>query len=415
MNNNRRKVVVTGLGVVSPIGIGVDTFWNAVKNETNGIGPITLFDKSDIKINVNAEVKNFDPKDYLDPKSARRLERYTQFALISGGEAIKDSCLDMSKEDPYRVGVSYGCGVGSIQIIVKNVISLYERGPRAVEPLLIPLLLTNMAAGNIAIAHGIKGKNINIAVACATGTYSIGEGFRSIQYNDADVMVVGGCEAPHTLIGTVGFGALGAITTSSDPNRASIPFDKERSGFVMGEGGGALILEEEQHALKRGAKIYAEIVGYGATSDAYHITAPRPDASCAAESMRLALRDAGITPDKIDYINAHGTSTKYNDLYETNAIKDVFKDHAKKLRINSTKSMIGHLMGEAGAVEGVVSVLSIKDGFVHRTINHRVFDEELDLNYMFEKGEYCPVNYALSNSFGFGGHNSTIIFKRYDN
>lgn len=411
--DNKRKVVVTGLGVVSPIGIGTDTFWTAVKNETNGIAPITLFDASDIKTKVNAEVKNFDPKDYLDPKSARRLERFTQFALISSGEAMKDSGIDMFKEDPYRVGVSYGCGVGSIQIIVKNVLSLHEKGPRAVEPLLIPLLLTNMAAGNIAIAHGIKGKNINIAVACATGTYSIGEGFRSIQYGDADVMVVGGSEAPHTLIGTVGFGALGATTSTSDPNRASIPFDKERNGFVMGEGAGALILESEEHALKRGAKIYAEIVGYGATSDAYHLTAPRPDASCSAESMRLAIKDAGVKTSDIDYINAHGTSTKYNDLYETNAIKEVFGEHAKKIRINSTKSMIGHLMGGAGAVEGVVSVLTISDGFVHRTINHKVYDEELDLNYMFDKGEKCNVNYALSNSFGFGGHNSTIIFKKY--
>ena len=414
MKASKRRVVVTGIGVVSPIGIGASAFWDSVKKGTNGIDNITLFDASDIKVKLNAEVQNFDPTEYLDPRSARRLERFTQFAVVAANEAMKDSRIDMEKEDPYRIGVSVGSGVGSIQIISKNVLSLDKIGPRGVEPLLIPSLLTNMAAGNIAIAHNLRGKNINVAAACATGGLSIGEAFRSIQYGDADVMLAGGTEAPHTKIGTIAFAALGAETTASDKNRASIPFDKERSGFVMGEGAGVVVLEELERAKKRGAKIYAEVIGYGATSDAYHITAPRDDASSTIKAIELALEDAGVDGNVVDYINAHGTSTKYNDLYETIAIKTVFKEHAKDIRINSTKSMIGHLMGAAGGVEFVTTVLSVQNDFVHQTINHKVDDEELTLNYMFDGGENCRVNYAISNSFGFGGHNATLLIKKFD-
>lgn len=413
MGIKRNRVVITGMGVVSPIGIGLDNYWTAVKKGTNGIAPITLFDTTDCKIKLAAELKNFDPKDYLDGRAARRLERFAQLGLIASNEAIKDSGIDMEKEDPYRVGTSVGCGVGSIQILEINIKNLLESGPKGVAPLLIPSLLTNMAAANVSIAHGARGKCINVATACATGNYSIGEAFRSIQCGDADVMISGGTEAPHTRLGTIAFGALNANTPVEDPQRASIPFDKERSGFVMGEGAGVVILENLDHALARKAKIYAEVVGYGATSDAFHITAPREDGDAALKAMEFALKDGDVDPSKIDYINAHGTSTMYNDLYETRAIKTLFKEHAKKLKVNSTKSMIGHLMGAAGAVEFITTALSVKNDFVHATINHKVDDEELDLNYMFKGGEACTVNYAMTNSFGFGGHNATLVLKKY--
>lgn len=409
----KRRVVVTGLGAITPIGNDVESFWNALKEKKVGIGPITYFDTTDYKAKLAAEVKGFEPKEYMDPKAAKRMEKFSQFAVAASKQALEDSGLDMSKEDPYRVGVAVGSGIGSLQSVEREYKKLLEKGPGRVNPLLVPLMISNMAAGNVSIQFGLKGKSINIVTACATGTHCIGEAFRSIQYGEADVMVAGGAEASITPIGVAGFTALTALNTTDDPMRASIPFDKDRNGFIMGEGAGVVILESLEHALARGAKIYAELCGYGATSDAFHITSPAEDGSGAAKAMEFAIQDAGLKPEDVDYINSHGTGTHHNDLFETMAIKTAFGDHAYKVKINSTKSMIGHLLGAAGGVEFITCVKSIEDGFVHATAGLEKQDEECDLDYTKGDGVKMDVNCAISNSLGFGGHNATLLVKKY--
>ena len=408
----KRRVVVTGMGAITPIGNDVETFWNSLKNGTVGIGPITTFDTADFKAKLAAQVKDFDPKQYMDNKAARRMERFSQFAVAAAREALEDAGIDMTKEDPFRVGVSVGSGIGGLDAIERETKKMIEKGPNRINPLLVPLMISNMAAGNIGIQFGLKGKNINVVTACATGTHSIGEAFRSIQYGEADVMVAGGSEASITPIGIAGFAALTALSTSEDPMRASIPFDKERNGFVMGEGAGIVVLESLEHAQARGAKIYAELGGYGATCDAYHITSPAEDGSGAAKAMEVAVADAGLTMEDVDYVNAHGTGTHHNDLFETRAIKLAFGDHARKLKINSTKSMVGHLLGAAGGVEFIDCVKSIQEGFVHVTAGLKVDDEECDLDYTKGQGVAMDVNCAISNSLGFGGHNATLLVKK---
>lgn len=407
-----RRVVVTGMGAITPIGLGVDEFWESVKQGKTGFAPITKFDASEYKCRLAAEVKGFDARNYMDPKTARRMELFCQYAVAASREALEDSGLDLEQEDPFRVGVSVGSGIGSLQAMEREHEKLVNRGPSRVSPMLVPLMITNMAAGNVSIQFGLKGKSINVVTACATGTNSIGEAFRSIQYGEADVMVAGGTESSVTPIGIAGFTALTALSSSEDATRCSIPFDKERSGFIMGEGAAVVILEELEHALKRGAHIYAEVAGYGCTSDAYHITSPAEDGSGAAKAMEYAINDAGVSREEITYINAHGTSTHHNDLFETRAIKLLFGDHAKELKVNSTKSMVGHLLGAAGAIEFITCVKELQEGYIHPTVGYQVPDEELDLDYCRE-----PVNgdfrYALSNSLGFGGHNASILVKKY--
>ena len=409
----KRRVVVTGMGAITPVGNDVETFWNSLKNGTVGIGPITTFDTADFKAKLAAQVKDFDPKQYMDNKAARRMERFSQFAVAAAREALEDAGIDMTKEDPFRVGVSIGSGIGGLDAIERETKKMIEKGPNRINPLLVPLMISNMAAGNIGIQFGLKGKNINVVTACATGTHSIREAFRSIQYGEADVMVAGGSEASITPIGIAGFAALTALSTSEDPMRASIPFDKERNGFVMGEGAGIVVLESLEHAQARGAKIYAELGGYGATCDAYHITSPAEDGSGAAKAMEVAVADAGLTMEDVDYVNAHGTGTHHNDLFETRAIKLAFGDHARKLKINSTKSMVGHLLGAAGGVEFIDCVKSIQEGFVHVTAGLKVDDEECDLDYTKGQGVAMDVNCAISNSLGFGGHNATLLVKKF--
>ena len=410
----KTRVVVTGMGAITPIGNDVDSFWNGLKNNQVGIGPITYFDTADFKCKLAAQVKDFSAKDYMDSKAARRMELFSQYAVAAAKQALDQAGIDLEKEDPFRVGVSVGSGIGSLQAVERDCRKLFEKGPSRVNPLLVPLMISNMAAGNVAIQFGLKGKCINVVTACATGTHSIGEAFRSIQYGEADVMVAGGTEASITPIGVAGFTALTALNTTDDPARASIPFDKERNGFIMGEGSGIVVLESLEHAQARGAKILAELAGYGATCDAYHITSPAEDGSGAAKAMEVAIKDAGIRPEDIDYVNAHGTSTHHNDLFETKAIKLTLGDHAYKVKINSTKSMIGHLLGAAGGVEFIVCVKSIQDGFIHQTMGTREADEECDLNYAIGAPVEKDVNYVLTNSLGFGGHNATLLLKKYE-
>ena len=409
----KTRVVVTGMGAITPIGNDVDSFWNGLKNNQVGIGPITYFDTADFKCKLAAQVKDFSAKDYMDPKAARRMELFSQYAVAAAKQALDQAGIDLEKEDPFRVGVSVGSGIGSLQAVERDCRKLFEKGPSRVNPLLVPLMISNMAAGNVAIQFGLKGKCINVVTACATGTHSIGEAFRSIQYGEADVMVAGGTEASITPIGVAGFTALTALNTTDDPARASIPFDKERNGFIMGEGSGIVVLESLEHAQARGAKILAELVGYGATCDAYHITSPAEDGSGAAKAMEVAIKDAGIRPEDIDYVNAHGTSTHHNDLFETKAIKLALGDHAYKVKINSTKSMIGHLLGAAGGVEFIACVKSIEDGFVHATAGYQVPDEECDLDYTPGQGVAMDVNCAITNSLGFGGHNASLVVKKF--
>ena len=407
-----RRVVVTGLGAVTPIGNNVDDFWAAVKAGKIGFDHITKFDTTDYKCHIAAELKDFNPQDFMDRKAAKRMEPFSQYAVAAAKQAIDDSGLDIEKEDPYMVGCAIGSGVGSLQAMERETQKLYEKGPNRVNPLLVPLMICNMAAGNVSIQFGLKGKSINDVTACATGTNTIGEAYRSIQYGEADVMVAGGTEGSVCPIGIAGFTALTALSTVDDPTKCSLPFDKNRSGFVMGEGAGVVILEELEHAKARGAKIYAEVVGYGCSSDAYHITSPQEDGAGAARAMTNAMSDAGVTPADVKYINAHGTGTHHNDLFETRAIKLAFGDEAANLKINSTKSMIGHLLGAAGAVEFITCVKEIQDGFIHKTVGYETPDEEIDLNYC--KDSYKePVEYALSNSLGFGGHNASILLKAY--
>lgn len=411
MGKNRR-VVVTGMGAITPIGNSVEEFWNGIKEGKTGFGPITYFDTADYRCKLAAEVKDFDPAQYMDKKSARRMEQFCQFAVAAAGQAISDAGLIMEQEDPYMVGCSVGSGIGSLQAMEREYDRLKEKGPGRVGPMLVPLMISNMAAGNVSIAYGLKGKSLNVVTACATGTHSIGEAYRTIQYGDADVMIAGGTESSITPIGIAGFSALTALSFSEDPQRASIPFDKDRNGFVMGEGSAVVVLEELEHAKRRGAKIYAELAGYGCSSDAYHITSPAEDGSGAATAMLNALKDGGVAPEELTYINAHGTSTHHNDLFETRAIKLAFGEHAYDLKINSTKSMVGHLLGAAGAVEFVTCVKEIQEGYIHRTVGLRETEEELDLNYCRDSYEE-EVPYALTNSLGFGGHNASLLLKKY--
>ncbi len=400
------------MGAITPIGNSVEEFWNSIKEGKTGFGSITYFDTADYRCKLAAEVKDFDPTQYMDKKSARRMEQFCQFAVAAAGQAIADAGLIMEQEDPYMVGCSVGSGIGSLQAMEREYDRLKEKGPGRVGPMLVPLMISNMAAGNVSITYGLKGKSLNVVTACATGTHSIGEAYRTIQYGDADVMVAGGTESSITPIGIAGFSALTALSFSEDPQRASIPFDKDRNGFVMGEGSAVVVLEELEHAKKRGAKIYAELIGYGCSSDAYHITSPAEDGSGAATAMLNALKDGGVAPEKLTYINAHGTSTHHNDLFETRAIKLAFGEHAYDLKINSTKSMVGHLLGAAGAVEFVTCVKEIQEGYIHRTVGLRETEEELDLNYCRDSYEE-EVPYALTNSLGFGGHNASLLLKKY--
>ncbi|MCI7790372.1 MAG: beta-ketoacyl-ACP synthase II [Lachnospiraceae bacterium] len=409
----KRRVVVTGMGAITPIGNSVDAFWDSVCAERIGFAPITYFDTTDFKCKLAAEVKDFDAAQFMDKKQARRMEQFCQFAVAAAKEAIEDSGLDMEKEDPYRVGCSVGSGIGSIQAMEREYTRLEEKGPSKVAPLFVPLMISNMAAGNVSIAYNLKGKNINVVTACATGTNSIGEAYRTIQYGDADVMLAGGTESSITRLGIAGFSSLTALSSSEDPTRCSIPFDKDRSGFVMGEGSAIVVLEELEHAKARGAKIYAEVAGYGCSADAFHITSPAEDGSGAARAMLNAVEDAGIKPEDITYINAHGTATHANDLFETRAIKLAFGEHAKDIKVNSTKSMVGHLLGAAGAIEFVTCVKEIEKGFIHKTVGLQESEEELDLNYCRESYKE-EVKYAISNSLGFGGHNASILIKKYE-
>lgn len=408
----KRRVVVTGLGAITPIGNSVEEFWNGVKEGKIGFDKITYFDTTDYKCKLAAQVKNFDPALYMDKKAARRMEAFCQYAVAAAKEAIEDAGLDMNTEDPYRVGCAVGSGIGSLQAMEREVERLNEKGPSKVGPMLVPLMISNMAAGNVSIAYNLKGKSINVVTACATGTNSIGEAFRTIQYGDADVMVAGGTESSVTPIGIAGFTSLTALSDSEDPARCSIPFDKDRSGFVMGEGAGVVILEELEHAKKRGAKIYAEVVGYGCSSDAFHITSPAEDGSGAARAMLNAIVDADADIEDVTYINAHGTSTHHNDLFETRAIKMAFGEYAKNVKVNSTKSMVGHLLGAAGAVEFIACVKQMENNLIHKTVGLQETEEELDLNYCKESYNE-EINYALSNSLGFGGHNASILIKKY--
>ena len=409
-----RRVVVTGMGAVTPIGTGVEKYWENVKKKTLGFGEITRFDTSDFKVKLAAEVKDFVAKEHMDFKAARRMELFCQYAVAAAKEAFAQAGLDMEKEDPFRVGCSIGSGIGSLQATEAACKKMEEKGPSRVNPLLVPLMISNMAAGNVSIQLGLKGKSLNVVTACATGTHSIGEAYRSIQCGDADVMLAGGTEACICPIGVAGFSALTALSDSQDPERYSLPFDKDRSGFVMGEGAGVVVLEELEHAQKRGAVILAEVTGYGATSDAYHITSPAEDGSGAAKAMELAIAEAGIEKEDVTYINAHGTATHHNDLFETRAIKLLFGDHAYNMKINSTKSMIGHLLGAAGAVEFITCVKELQEGFIHATAGYTTPDEEMDLNYVAGEGVEEPISYALSNSLGFGGHNGSLLFKRWE-
>lgn len=409
----KRRVVVTGLGAITPIGNSVDEFWSNIKKGCVGIDNITRFDTSEYKVKLAAEVKNFQAKDYMDFKSAKRMAKFSQYAVAAAKEAMEDAGLCMEKEDPFRCGVIIGSGIGSLETVESEYTKIQEKGPGRVNPLMVPMMISNMAAGNVAIQFGMKGKCTNVVTACATGTHCIGDAFRAIQYGDGDVMLAGGTESAICPSAIAGFMNLTALTTTEDPLRASIPFDKDRSGFVIGEGAGIVVLEELEHAKRRGAKIYAEVCGYGATCDAYHITSPAEDGSGAAKAMELAMEEAGVAPEEVDYINAHGTSTHHNDLFETKAIKTALKEAAKEVSINSTKSMIGHLLGAAGGVELVTCVKAMEEGYVHQTMGSRESDEGCDLNYTFGSPVHRKIRCAMSNSLGFGGHNATLLIKEY--
>lgn len=408
-----RRVVITGLGVISPVGCGVEKFWNSLKEGQNGIDFITHFDISEYKAKLAAEVKDFEVEKYMEKKKAKRLDMYSQFAIASTKEAIEDSGLDLDNIDRERVGVIFGTGVGGIGTAKQQVETLAFKGPRRISPFAVPMLICNMAAGNIAIEFGLKGNCISIVTACATSTNCIGEAYRSIKHGYSDIVVAGGSESSIDGFSIAGFQSLTALSTSEDKNRASIPFDSDRSGFVMGEGSGTVILEELESALKRGAKIYGEVVGYGTTCDAYHITSPSPDGEGAAKAMKMAMDEAGIDKNASLYINAHGTSTKINDKMETLAIKTVFAKNAKNIPVSSTKSMTGHLLGAAGAIEAIAAIKAMKEGFLPPTINLKNKDEDCDLDYIPNVGREQEVEYAMSNSFGFGGHNGSIIFKKW--
>ncbi len=409
----KKRVVITGLGAVTPIGNNVDTFWNNIKAGVVGIDTIEKFDIENYKVKVAASVKDFVAKEHMDFKAAKRMDRFSQFAVAAAFEARQDAGIEITEDNAFDIGVIIGSGIGGLELIEKENQKLVEKGPGRVNPLLIPMMISNMAAGNVAIQLGAKGKCTNVVTACASATHSIGDSFRAIQYGDAKVMFAGGAESCISPLGIAGFTALTALSESEDPMKASIPFDKDRNGFVMGEGAGVVVLEELEHAKARGAKIYGEVVGYGATCDAFHITSPAEDGSGAAKAMEQAITEAGATPSDVDYINAHGTSTHHNDLFETRAIKLALGDAANKVKINSTKSMVGHLLGAAGAVEFITCVKSIEDSYIHQTMGTTIPDEECDLDYVLGAGVHQEVNYAMSNSLGFGGHNTSLLVKKY--
>lgn len=410
----KHRVVITGMGAITPIGNNVEDFFDNVKAGVCGIDYITNFDTESYAVKLAAQVKKFDAKSYIDFKESRRMDRFSQFAVAAAAQAINDSGIDLDKLDRGRFGVIVGSGIGGIESIEKEARALSVKGPRRVNPLFIPMIITNMAAGNIAIKFGAQGVCTNVVTACATGTHCIGEAFRNIKHGYADVILAGGTEASITPLGIAGFSTLTALSLSKDPLRASIPFDKDRDGFVMGEGAGILLIEEYEHAKRRGAKIYAEIVGYGATCDAYHITAPSPDGHGGAVSMINAMKEAGIEAKDISYVNAHGTSTPINDRLETLAMKAAFGDEAYNIPVSSTKSMIGHLLGAAGAVEAITCIKAIEESFIPATIGLLKTDEECDLDYVPLKGRKAKLSYVMSNSLGFGGHNASLIFKNME-
>lgn len=412
----RRRVVVTGLGAVTPLGIGVDVFWDGLLAGRSGIGPITIIqDIERFSTRIGGEVKDFKPDDFMEHKEAKRMDRFAQLAVAAAKMAVKDSGLDMSGGNAENTGVLIGSGIGGIRTLEDEIKTMVAKGPGRISPFLIPMMIPDMAAGQVSIILGAKGPNHATVSACASGSHSIGDSFRIIEHGEAEVMLCGGAEAGISEVALAGFGAARALSTrNDDPATASRPFDAERDGFVMGEGAGIIILESLEHAQARGAKIYAEIVGYGATADAYHMTAPAENGEGAARAMSMAIRDAGLKPEDIDYINAHGTSTHANDFCETAAIKKTFGEHAYKIPVSSIKSMIGHLLGAAGGVEAVATVLTLKNGIIPPTINYRTPDPECDLDYVPNKPRQQDVKVALSNSFGFGGHNAVLAFKRWE-
>nr|WP_144929055.1 beta-ketoacyl-ACP synthase II [Paenibacillus bovis] len=412
--NMKRRVVVTGIGAVTPLGNDVDTTWQNILAGKSGVGPLTRLNPDDYSAKVAAEVKDFDVEKYVERKEARKMDRFTHYALAASMMAIKDAKLTIDESNAERIGVWIGSGIGGMETFENQFETFQKRGYRRVSPFFVPMMIPDMATGQVSIYLGAKGVNSCTVTACATGTNSIGDAFKVIQRGDADAMIAGGAEAPITQMSVAGFCANTALSTNPDPEKASRPFDANRDGFVIGEGAGIVILEELEHALKRGATIYAEIVGYGSTGDAHHITAPAPGGEGGVRAMKIALSDGELSPEEIDYINAHGTSTPYNDKYETMAIKEVFGEHAYKLGVSSTKSMTGHLLGAAGGVEAIFSVLAIKDGVMPPTINYDTPDPECDLDYVANEARKAEVKAAMSNSLGFGGHNATIVFKKYE-
>ena len=409
-----KRVVITGMGTINPIGHNVNETWESIKNKECGIQEISLIDSSTYKTKFDAEIKNYDPNEFFDPKTAKRNDRYTQFGIIAAREAVKDSGITKENSDHSRIGTYFSSGIGGLTTIQEQCQIYFEKGNSRISPLFIPMGISNMAAGTIAIEHGFKGESMSIVTACASSAHAIGEAYRAIQLGEEDIILAGGSEASINEVALAGFENMKALTHATEVNRASIPFDAERSGFVMGEGAGAIILEELEHAKARGAKIYAELIGYGSTTDAYHITSPSPDGEGGANAMARALRNANIKPEEVDYINAHGTSTHLNDAIETKAIKATFGEHAKKLMVSSTKGNTGHLLGGAGVLEAIISIKAINESLVPPTINYKVKDEECDLDIVPNEPRKADIKVAMSNSLGFGGHNATIIVRKYE-
>lgn len=409
-----KRVVITGMGTINPIGHNVNETWESIKNKECGIQEISLIDSSTYKTKFDAEIKNYDPNEFFDPKTAKRNDRYTQFGIIAAREAVKDSGITKENSDHSRIGTYFSSGIGGLTTIQEQCQIYFEKGNSRISPLFIPMGISNMAAGTIAIEHGFKGESMSIVTACASSAHAIGEAYRAIQLGEEDIILAGGSEASINEVALAGFENMKALTHATEVDRASIPFDAERSGFVMGEGAGAIILEELEHAKARGVKIYAELIGYGSTTDAYHITSPSPDGEGGANAMKRALRNANIKPEEVDYINAHGTSTHLNDAIETKAIKATFVEHAKKLMVSSTKGNTGHLLGGAGVLEAIISVKAINDSLVPPTINYKVKDEECDLDIVPNEPRKADIKVAMSNSLGFGGHNATIIVRKYE-
>lgn len=409
----KKRVVVTGFGVIHSLGTDVKTFWNGVKEGKNGIKTITKFDTTDFSTKVGAQIDNFDVVAYIEKKEAKRMDLFTQYAIAASQEAVSMSCLDFSEMDPYRAGVLIGSGVGGIETLENNCRTLFEKGPKKVSPFFVPMMIANMASGQVAIKYGLKGYNACVVTACATANHSIGDAMRVIQNGYADVMITGGSESAITPLGYAGFCSMRAMTENTDPKTACRPFDKNRDGFVMGEGSGILVLEEYEHAVNRGADILAEIVGFGASSDAYHITAPDPDGEAGVRCLQMAIDDAGITTDMIGYVNAHGTSTPLNDPLESKSIKKVFGNNYMNIPVSSTKSMTGHLLGAAGGIESIISIMALRDGFLPPTINLKEPDPECDLDYIPNIGRKKDIEYVISNALGFGGHNSALVFKKF--